>query len=242
MRVVAIIQARMGSSRLPGKILMDLAGEPMLARVVGRLRRARTLAEVVVATTVEPADEAVERLCAARGWACFRGSQDDVLDRYYRAAQQAGAEVIVRITADCPLIEPAVVDRVVQEFLDRRDELDHACNVWPRRTFPRGLDTEVFPWRTLDRLWHEDRDPATREHVTAYVYKHPELFRLHNVVNDTDLSGHRWTVDTPEDLALVRNLYGELGGDAFTWHDVLALLERRPEWRELNRGVVQKVV
>jgi spore coat polysaccharide biosynthesis protein SpsF len=242
MKVVAIIQARMGSTRLPGKVVLDLTGEPMLARVVNRTRQARTLGEVVVATTVQPADGAIVHLCAERGWPCFRGSEDDVLDRYYQAAVAHQVDVVVRITSDCPLIEPEIVDRVVREFLERQPQVDYACNVLPRRTFPRGLDMEVMRFDVLEQAWREDNDPAWREHVTPYIQRNPDLFRIHRVMNEVDYSHMRWTVDTPEDLAFVRCIYDHFGHDRFFWREVLAVLEQHPEWLEINRHVQQKVI
>jgi spore coat polysaccharide biosynthesis protein SpsF len=242
MKIVAIIQARMGSTRLPGKVLLDLAGEPVLARCVERTRRAQTLDEVVVATTVQPADEAIIELCRERGWPSFRGSEDDVLDRYYGAAKEYAADVVVRITSDCPLIEPVVVDRVVREFSERWPQVDYASNIVPERTFPRGLDIEVMRFATLERAWREDDNPAWREHVTPYIYRHPEEFRLHCVVNSVDYSDMRWTVDTPEDLAFVRQIYGHFGHDRFSWRDVLAVLAEHLEWMEINRDVQQKAI
>ena len=242
MRVVAIVQAHMGSTRLPGKVLLDLAGEPMLARVVNRVRRAQTLGEVLVATTMQSADEAIVRLCIERGWPCSRGSEEDVLDRYYHAAVAHQADVVVRITSDCPLIEPEVADRVVQEFLERQPEVDYACNVLPRRTFPRGLDTEVMRFDVLERAWREDLNPAWREHVTPYIQRNPGLFHIHGVTSGADYSHMRWTVDTPEDLAFVRCIYDHFGHDRFSWREVLAVLEQHPEWLEINRHVQQKVI
>ena len=242
MKMVAIIQARMGATRLPGKVLLDLAGEPMLARVVNRTRRARTLDEVVVATTVRSADNAILDLSAECGWSCFRGNEEDVLDRYYRAALAHQADIIVRITADCPLIEPEIVDQVVREFLERQPEVDYACNVLPRRTFPRGLDTEVIHFDVLEQAWRQDHNPAWREHVTAYIQRNPDLFRIHGVVNEVDYSHMRWTVDTPEDLAFVSRIYEHFGHDHFSWDEVLAVLEEHSEWLEINRRVQQKVV
>ena len=241
-KAVAIVQARLGSTRLPGKVLLDLAGEPMLVRDMDRLARAETLDEVVVATTVEPADEAIVDLCQERGWPCFRGSEKDVLDRYYRAAQEYQADAVVRITSDCPLIEPQVVDQVVKAFLERQPELDYASNTAPERTFPRGLDTEVMRFDALERAWREDDDPAWREHVTPYIRRHPERFQTYGVLNDEDLSRMRWTVDTPEDLAFVRRIYEHFGHDHFSWHEVLALLDRHPEWLAINRDVQQKAI
>jgi spore coat polysaccharide biosynthesis protein SpsF len=242
MRVVAIVQARMGSTRLPGKVLLDLAGEPMLARDMNRLSRAGRIDETVVATTVKRADDPIVELCRRRSWLYFRGSEEDVLDRYYRAAKAHQAEGVVRITSDCPLIEPEIVDRVVDEFLQCQPMIDYASNTVPERTFPRGLDTEVVRFEALEKAWRQDDNPSWREHVTAYIRRHPRCFRSHGVLNDKDLSHLRWTVDTPEDLAFVRRIYEHFGHDRFSWQEVLALLERKPEWLAINREVEQKTV
>jgi spore coat polysaccharide biosynthesis protein SpsF len=242
MKTVAIIQARMGSTRLPGKVLMDLAGEPMLARVVNRLRRARTLRDLVIATTTAPADDAIAGLCEARDWACFRGQCDDVLDRYYRASRECGADIVVRVTADCPLIEPTVVDRVVDEFLARQPSIEYACNFLPRRTYPRGLEVEVLRFDVLERIWVKDDNPGWREHVTEYLLHHPELFAIHGVVNGEGWSHLRWTVDTAEDLAFILQIFKHFGHDRFGWEDALDVLRGHPDWLEINRHVKQKEV
>lgn len=241
MRVVAIIQARMGSTRLPGKVLLDLVGEPMLARVVNRTRRATMLNEVVVATTTEQADGAIVDLCIKSGWFCFRGSGNDVLDRYYHAAKAYRADVVVRVTSDCPLIDPEIVDLVVSRFL-QKGSLDYVSNTLPPRTFPRGLDVEVMSLEALEIAWREDTNPLWREHVTPYIYRHQERFALSSVVNDRDYSHMRWTVDTPEDLAFVRRIYEHFGHDRFSWREVLAVLDEYPEWLEINRHIQQKVI
>jgi spore coat polysaccharide biosynthesis protein SpsF len=241
MKVVAVIQARMGSTRLPGKVLLDLAGAPVLARVVNRCRRAATLDEVVVATTTRPADEVIVDWCRAHNCQSFRGQEDDVLDRYYQAALHHRAEIVVRITSDCPLIEPEIIDLTVKTFLEHRP-LDYASNSLPPRTFPRGLDVEVFAFEALARAWQDDVNPAWREHVTPYIYRHPQTFRLYALTHDPDLSLMRWTVDTPADLALVRKIYEYFGHDSFSWRQVLQLLKQYPEWQEINRQVVQKEV
>ena len=241
MKVVAIIQARMGSTRLPCKVLLDLAGEPMLARVVNRTQRATTLDGIVIATTTESRDEAIVELCSSRGWACFRGSEDDVLDRYYQAAKKHHADIVVRITSDCPLIEPEIIDLVVQELL-KDGSLDYVSNTLPPRTFPRGLDVEAMTFKTLKRAWLEDKNPAWREHVTPYIYRTPEKFRLKAVTNEKDLSYMRWTIDTWEDLEFVRRIYNHFGHDHFSWHEVLDLLKERPEWLDINKNVKQKQV
>jgi spore coat polysaccharide biosynthesis protein SpsF len=241
MRVVAIIQARMGSTRLPGKVLLDLAGAPVLARVINRCQRATTLNEVVVATTIRSGDDAIIDLCRAQNWPSFRGLEDDVLDRYYHAAVQSQTDIVVRLTSDCPLIEPELIDLTVKRFLED-GALDYVSNTLPPRTFPRGLDVEVFSFAALERAWREDANPGWREHVTPYIYYHPEKFRLLGIVNDTDLSDKRWTVDTPEDLALVSKIYEYYGDDSFSWRQVLGLMAEHPDWEEINRHVVQKEV
>jgi spore coat polysaccharide biosynthesis protein SpsF len=238
MRIVAVIQARMGSTRLPGKVLMDLGGSTVLARVVKRLRRSRLISQIVVATTTSSADDRIagdsRGLCAP----CFRGSEDDVLGRYYAAAQAYNAEVVVRITGDCPLIDPAIVDRTI-EFL-HASKADYAANDVPR-TFPRGLDTEVFTMSSLGQAWRQAREPYQREHVTPYFYQHPEIFRIASLVGEADCSRYRWTLDTEDDLRLLRAVYLNFRNtENFGCAEVLALLKRSPELGMLNGGVVQK--
>lgn len=242
MRVVAIIQARMGSTRLPGKVMKDLLGKPVLVRDVNRIRRARCINEVVIATTTRPEDDPIASLCEEEGWHCFRGSEDDLLDRYYRTAQVFDADVIVRITSDCPMIDPGIVDKVIEEFLSLREKVDYVSNTLPPRTFPRGLDVEVMTFEALERAWREDSDPALREHVTPYIYRNSETFRLHRVANEVDLSHHRWTLDTPEDLAFIRAVYGHFGNDHFTWTDALQYLGQHPEIVKINSDIKQKTI
>jgi len=238
-RTVAIIQARMGSSRLPGKVLKDLGGRPMLVWVVERARRARLVDAVVVATTVEPADDPIEALCQERGYACWRGHPYDVLDRYYQAARHYQAEIIVRLTADCPLLDPGLVDATVQALLDQG--ADFAANRLPppwHRTYPIGLDTEVCTWEALERAWREAQAPHHREHVMPYLYEQPGRFRVVILDAEEDFGHLRWTVDTPEDLEVVRRLLDLLGKrDDFTWRDVLALWQAHPELAAINAGV-----
>jgi spore coat polysaccharide biosynthesis protein SpsF len=240
MRVVAIIQARMGSTRLRGKVLEDIGGSTMLARVMRRTRRAVSLDEVVVATTVERADEALVAECVRLAVPVFRGDEQDVLDRYYQAARAHRAEAIVRITSDCPLIEPEVIDKVVHAFLDARP--DYGSNTL-ERTYPRGLDTEIMTLTALELAWHRATESYQRVHVTPYLYQNPDQFTLLSVTNDKDYSRYRWTVDTPEDLAFVRQVYCRLGNDdAIRWTDILDLLAREPELAELNRAAQQKAL
>lgn len=241
MKVVAIIQARMGSTRLPGKVLKDLAGEPLLARVVSRTLRAKSMNDVVVATTKDPTDDAIVDLCQERGWQFFRGNQEDVLDRYYQSALAFEADIIARITSDCPLIEPEIIDRMVNEFLSHYPEVDYVSNSL-QRTFPLGLDVEVMSFDALEKAWQEDNNPIWREHVTPYLRRHPKKFRTRNVASDIDYSYMRWTVDTIEDLTFIRKIYNHFQSDIFTWREVLRLLEIHPEWLKINQEVQQKIV
>jgi len=242
MKAVAIIQARMGSTRLPGKVLCDIEGRTMLARVVSRAARAQSLDQVVVATTVEPKDQAVIEEVAKLDVPCHRGSVDDVLDRYYQVAQVYQPSIVVRITADCPLTDPAIIDRVVETLQECFDDVAYVSNTQPTRTFPRGLAVEAFRFDVLQKAWQDDKDPAWREHVTPYIYRHPEQFCVIGVAHDEDLSHLRWTVDTREDLAFIREVYASLERDDFAWTDVLALLERQPELQGINQHVRQKMV
>jgi len=238
LKVVAIVQARMGSTRLPGKVLKDIEGETVLTRVIGRLRRATRIHELLVATTDSAADDAIVEECRKSSVAVCRGDQFDVLDRYYRSAQFARADIVVRITSDCPLLDPEITDKTIAAFLEERP--DYASNVLVR-TYPRGLDTEVISVVALARAWQAARKPYEREHVTPYIYEHPADFRLQSVTGDEDYSGNRWTLDTPEDLKFVRSVYARLKEHPrFSWRDVLDLVGREPELIAVNRSVMQK--
>lgn len=228
---IAIIQARMSSSRLPGKVMANLGGKPMLWHVIDRARKAQTLDQVVVATTVNETDDGVVTLCEAAGIPFFRGSEDDVLARYYEAARYFDAGVVVRLTGDCPLLDWTVIDQVVNTF--HAGDFDYVSNTL-QCTYPDGLDTEVVLFSGLERAWREARLQSEREHVTAYIYKHPELFRLHNVQHTEDLSALRWTVDEPEDLVFVRAIYDHFGSASFGMVDVIEYLQKHPELKDTN--------
>ena len=230
----------MGSTRLPGKVLKDLGGKTVLSRVVSRVRRSQFIDEVDVATSTESADTAIVEECHRLGAAVFRGNEADVLDRYYRAAQAAKAEAIVRITSDCPLIDPVVSDQTVRAFLD--EQPDYASNVQVR-TYPLGLDTEVMTFEALETAWREASESFQRVHVTPYLYQHPERFRLLSVIGQADYSQNRWTLDTPEDLEFLQAVYAGLGNqDDFSWRDVLHLMKQEPKLAEINRHITQKAV
>lgn len=241
-RVVAVIQARMGSTRLPAKVMRTIAGRPMIDHVVRRTRAIEGVDEVVIATSKKPAERMlVDHVARLEGVELFRGPEEDVLSRFYRAARQFEAEAVVRITGDCPLLSPRVGTRVVQAYRDRN--CDYATNTL-ERTFPRGLDVAVASFEALERAHREAQTDEHREHVTVYIWSNPGLFELVGVTGDEDHSDHRWTVDTAEDLRLVRNIYGELYGDSriFEYDEVLELLAERPEWMQINAGVRQKKV
>ena len=237
--IAAIVQARMGSTRLPGKTLMDLAGRPLLGHLVDRARRIPGLDAVVVATTDRPADRAILDFAAAEGLPVYAGSENDVLDRFHQAADRFGVSVVVRVTPDCPLLDPTVAGLVLKRFLDAGGGLDYASNTQPP-TFPDGQDTEVFSAAALARAWREARLPSEREHVTPYIWKHPDRFRLASVRHAEDLSALRWTVDEPADLDFVRAVHARLGAQGtFGMEDVLALLRREPALLEINRSLTR---
>jgi spore coat polysaccharide biosynthesis protein SpsF len=230
----------MGSTRLPGKVLIDLGGESVLARVVRRLRRADLIDEIVVATPTSAADNAIVSECEHLSVAVFRGQENDVLDRYYQAAHWINADAIVRITADCPLIDAEITDNTIRAFVNCKP--DYASNAL-QRTYPRGLDTEVIASDALTRAWQEARFSYQRAHVTPYIYENPNRFSVVAVRGDSDYSDLRWTLDTPEDLTFIRAIYQRMDNDdSFSWRDVLSLLEREPELAELNRQVRQKAL
>ena len=239
-RVVVINQARLGSTRLPGKVLMELEGRPMLERQLERLARARTPDAIVIATTTEPRDQPIVDLATRLGVPLTRGSEDDVLDRYLQAGHEHAADIIVRVTADCPLIDRDVLDRCVDALL-ADPTLDYASNTL-ERTYPRGLDVEVLTQATLETAAREATEPEDREHVTRFVWRQPERFHLGSVTDDDDHSDLRWTVDTPEDLEVVRAVYRDLvhREPTFGYQAVLRHAATFPAIHALNRDVVQK--
>ncbi len=242
LKVVAIIQARMASKRLPGKVLAEILGEPMLAWVVDRVQLAENVGEVIVATTTDPGDDAIVELCQRRGYSFQRGDASDVLDRYRSTAKAYGAEIVVRITADCPLIDPALIDRTVQALLEAQPRADFAANRLPwNRTYPIGLDVEVCTVDALERAWLEASEPHQREHVMPYIYEQPERFRILHVTADDDYGHLRWTVDTERDLKFVREIARRIPDRVnFGWKDVLKIVEEEPELMQINESVKHK--
>lgn len=257
MKRVAIIQARMGSSRLPGKVLLDIVGKPMIQHVIERTRRARSLDSVTVATTTDASDDPVAAFAATLDVPCTRGSLHNVLDRYYQAAQTHHADVIVRITADCPLIDPALIDQAVSTLVD--GDYDFVANRLPppfARTFPIGLDVEVCTFAALEQAWREADQTFQREHVMPFIYEGFPLntenrllntgistrgFKIALLDHSPDHGAQRWTVDTPEDLEMIRQVFDLLPDKSnFTWYDVLAIVQQHPELMEINAQVQHK--
>lgn len=243
MKTVAIVQARMTSTRLPGKIMRPVLGKPLLELLVERIKRAQGVDEVVIATTTNADDDQVESLTQRLGIGCFRGSEHDVLDRVLRAAHAFDADLIVEITGDCPLIDFQVIDKLLEVY--HANEYDYVANVL-KRTYPRGLDTQVFATSVLDEVARLTDDPVDHEHVSLYIYEHPERFELHNV--ESGLPEEYWdlrlTVDTPDDFELIRRIYEELypSNSAFTIEDIVKLFQRQPELRSINEHISQKAV
>lgn len=234
--IVAIVQARMGSSRLPGKVLKKINNRPLLHYQMERIRAAGIFDEIVIATTFGAEDRVIWDWCREQKINCFRGSTKDVLDRYYRAAAWVGLhpeDTVVRLTADCPLLDPALIRRCVRCFQEQK--CDYLSNNKPP-TFPHGLDVEVMSCAALAEAWRDAVLPSEREHVTSYIYKHPEKFQLYNLRNDLDLSHIRVTVDEQEDLELVGRIIEALyaANPFFSMADMVSLLSKHPDWLLIN--------
>lgn len=242
MKTVIIVQARMTSTRLPGKVLKEVLGKPLLEYQIERLKRVRSADELVIATTVNETDEPIVALCRKLSVEAFRGSEDDVLERYYEAAKKYGADAVVRVTSDCPLIDPAVVDEVIRAFLDNQPTCDYVSNSL-ERTYPLGLGCELFSMSVLVEANREASRQPEREHVTPFIYHRPDRYNCLNVAYHEDQSRYRWTVDTAEDFELIRRLLEALYPQqpAFTLEDCLQLMAAHPDWAELNSHVKQKV-
>jgi len=226
--ILAILQARASSRRLPGKVLKSILGRPMLALQLERVGRARRIDRLLVATSLDPSDDPIVALCDELGVGCFRGSLDDVLDRFYRAAAPQKPASVVRLTGDCPLADPVVIDRLIEAHTG--GDNDYTSNTLTR-SFPDGLDVEVISFACLEAAWREAQLPSEREHVTPFIYHHPERFKLGSLSQAHDLSHWRWVVDEPDDFAFISRIYEALypTKPAFTTADVLRLLSERPE-------------
>lgn len=243
-KIVAIIQARMSSSRLPGKVLKEAGGRALLERMVERVQKSKLVDETWVATTVDPSDDELAAFCGSHGLKYFRGNLMDVLDRYYQAALHAHADIIVRLTGDCPFIDADLIDKTISALLE--NQADFACNRLPpplKRTYPIGLDVEVCTFAALERAWKEAKEKHEREHVMPYLYEQEGRFKVVKIDHSQDLGELRWTVDTPQDLEFVRAVYTALDDrNDFSWLELLKLVQEHPELAAINSGVQHKTM
>ena len=239
MRIVVVVQARMASTRLPGKVLMPLANRPLLYRLLERVAAARTPSAVVVATTADRHDDVIAAVAEDAGVACVRGHPTDLLDRHYSAAVTCRADVVVKIPSDCPLIDPGVIDRVIGHYTTHADDVDFVSNLHPP-TYPDGNDVEIMPIGVLETAWREATSPHEREHTTPFIWERPERFRVLNVEWESGFdysSTHRWTIDYPEDYQFLAAVYEALWSDnapIFSLRDVLSLIEAHPDIHAIN--------
>lgn len=241
MKTVCIIQARMGSTRLPGKVLKEVCGKPLIAHTIARLKKAKGIDHIILATSTLPHDAPLLDAAKKEGVEGFAGSENDVLGRYYEAAKVHRPEVVIRCTGDCPMFDPEITGLVISTHF--KNGTDYTSNTLTR-SYPRGMDTEVFNYSVLERIAHEAKDDFSREHVTPYIYKNPQFFRVKQVVAPPELTdpGLRLCVDTPEDFELIRRIFEALypKHPAFSLAEILELVRRHPELREINAHVEQK--
>ncbi len=231
----------MGSTRLPGKATKEVLGRPLLAYLIERLKRVKGSSTIILATTTKAADNVLINYASGMEIDSFRGSEDNVLERFYLAAKARHLDVIVRVTADCPLVDPAVIDQVIATFVEHYPQIDYVSNTL-ERSYPRGMDVEVFSFKALERAYREASHVDELEHVTPYLYRHPDIFKLKSVKLDSDESKHRWTVDTGEDFELIRLLIEALypKNPQFTLADLLKVMKSHPEWEQINAHIRQK--
>jgi spore coat polysaccharide biosynthesis protein SpsF len=236
-----IVQARMGSTRLPGKILKEVMGRPLLGYQIERLKKINHVDDVIIATTTNPSDDRVVGLCKDINCSYFRGSEDDVLLRYHETAIEFCAKKIIRINADCPLIDPKVVERIIKYFNVNSDKFDYVSNIL-EPSYPIGLHTEMFSIDALQKANENTDDLIEREHVTPYIYRNPDLFRLGSVVLDDNLCHFRWTVDYPEDFILIKNIIEGIYpiNVDFDMLDIITYLQSNPRLMRINNQIIQK--
>lgn len=244
MNVVCIMQARIGSTRLPGKVLKKICNKTVLEHDIDRLERVKNINKIVIATTILEKDNDIVEESNRLKVAYFRGSEEDVLSRYYYAAKENNADIIVRVTSDCPLIDSEITEKIIQYYLDNNEKYDYVSNTIDR-TYPRGLDTEVFSFKTLEKAFNEAESQRDREHVTPYIWDNSNMFRLDQYKNDADYSELRWTLDTVEDFELINHVYTILypqKGNDFNMKDIIELYKQYPELNSINNTIEQKKV
>jgi spore coat polysaccharide biosynthesis protein SpsF len=244
MNIVIVVQARTSSYRLPGKVLLNLSGKPLLIRMVERIKRSSKAGLVVIATSSNESDDIIENLSTSCGAECFRGSLDDLLDRHYKAAIHYKADAIVKIPSDCPLIDPKIIDRVIDRYLESYPDFDFVSNLHPA-SYPDGNDVEIISFRALETAWKEAVLNFEREHTTPYIWENPDKFKIDNVVWESGLDysmSHRWTIDYEEDYQFISKIFNALFPEnpAFGLYDILNLIEKQPELAEINRKYLGK--
>ncbi|KAF0153127.1 MAG: Polysaccharide biosynthesis protein [Ignavibacteria bacterium] len=243
MKIVTVIQARMSSTRLPGKIMLPILGKPMLQRMIERIKNAKLIGKIVVATSINADDDEVEEFCKKNNIVCFRGHLTDLLDRHYQVGKKFSADAVVKIPSDCPLIDPQIIDKVIQHYI-QNDELDFVSNLHPA-TYPDGNDVEIMSFDSLGCAWKDASKNYEREHTTPFIWENNDTFKVGNVVweNGLDYSTtHRWTIDFPEDYEFIRKVYEELyaKNPNFSLNDILTLLKQKPEIAEINSRYLGK--
>lgn len=237
MKIVTVIQARMSSTRLPGKIMLPILGKPLLLRMIERVQQAKLIGKLVIATSTAADDDEVETFCNDNNLICFRGHLTDLLDRHYQVSKTYSADAVVKIPSDCPLIDPHIIDKVIQHYIQNED-LDFVSNLHPA-TYPDGNDVEIMSFDSLECAWKDSTKSYEREHTTPFIWENDDTFKAGNVVWETGLdysTSHRWTIDYPEDYEFIRKVYEELlpTKPNFSLNDILLLLKQKPEIAEIN--------
>ena len=239
MKIATVIQARMSSTRLPGKVMLPILGKPLLVRMVERVAASELAGQIVVATSTNHDDDEIEKLCIREKIKCFRGHLTDLLDRHYQSGKKFGADAVVKIPSDCPLIDPKVIDKVLRFYLNNSEKYDFVSNLHPA-TYPDGNDVEIISFGALEKTWKEADKNFEREHTTPYIWENPDKFNIANIEWETGLdysTSHRWTIDFEEDYILIKNIYEELypNNPTFSLNEILDLLKRKPEIAKINR-------
>lgn len=236
-RITVIIQVRVGSQRLAKKVLRKILGKPMIWYVLKRVKRIKKIQQIVIATTIQKEDDIIVKIAKENGIAVFRGSEIDVLDRYYNCAKEFNADPIIRITSDCPLIDPFLVNELLEYYI--KHDFDYVSNtIVP--TYPDGLDIEIFSFKTLENAAINAKMRSEREHVSPYIKNHPKKFKLYNYKNKKDLSTYRWTVDEPRDLQFIRKIYSQMRPELiFSMKDVLSIILKNPKITDINRRIIR---
>ena len=243
-KVIASIQVRYNSTRLPGKVLKKICGKPMLELMLERLSKSKLIDEIIIATTINKNDDPIFELAKKLGYKVFRGDENDCLDRHYQAIKNSNGNFICKITSDCPLIDPEIVDKVIGYYFENEKKFDYVSNVHPA-TFPDGLDVEMFSLDTLERAWKEAKNQDEREHTTTYMWKNPLIFRIGSVTmskGENLFKKERWTVDYPEDFEFIKAIYENLyhNGKIFLLNEILEFLSEREDIKKINQHLVEK--